>query len=122
MPSGALTRAARAESPKLRRSAAATRGADAGRARWLGWEGRPRRSRGPVDLVEQGAVGEMRGLRLAPAAERLVDGDHGDRLEGLGVLRLGGGFARPEVAPADDVLRQRAIEEVQVAGGDQPGP
>src|SRR5262249_2417577 len=53
-----------------------------------------------VDLVERAAVGEMRRLRLLPAAERLVDREHRKLREPARVFR---GYAR--VARAIAVLR-----------------
>ena len=60
-----------------------------------------------VDLIEDAAVGEMRGLRLLPAAERFVDGEQIHFAELCCVLRGGRLQTRPVVVAAGDVLPLR---------------
>src|SRR4051812_45371037 len=66
-----------------------------------------------VDTVENAAVGEVRRLGLLPAAELAVDGHQGQLLELRAVLRQGPRVAGPEVVLADQILGQRAVEEVE---------
>ena len=57
----------------------------------------------PVDLIEDAAFGEMRGLCLGPAAEVLVDLE---KLK-LGETRDVGGLSRGGIDRAEDVLRRQ---------------
>src|SRR5262245_28029374 len=59
---------------------------------------------GLVDLVERPTVGEVRGLRLCPAAEDLVDGECGHRRERVGMTREHRGVARAVVVFRCDLL------------------
>src|SRR5438105_12218209 len=67
-----------------------------------------------VDLVEDAAIGEVRLLRVGPAAEDIVDREslHGPELARI----LGGGLriTRAIVIPARNVLTLGAIEILEV--------
>ncbi len=68
-----------------------------------------------VDLVEHAAIGEMRRLRLAPAAEIPVDGDQGNGGKRAAILGQDRDIARAVEILRLDLLRLRRIEEIQDA-------
>ena len=84
----------------------------------------PRPRRGPslhaVDLVEHAAVGEVRLLRLGPAAEHLVDREQRDLRELRRVLRGDLVVDRPVEVLRRDLLAVGRIEVLEVGLGDLP--
>src|SRR6185437_16812805 len=70
-----------------------------------------------VDLVEDAAIGEMRRLRLAPAAEDLVDCEERDLRELVGMPRGDLGKARPVEIARRELLALGGVEESEIGLG-----
>src|SRR5262249_61058636 len=71
---------------------------------------------GPVDLIEDAAVGKVRLLGRRPAAE-LVDGHEVERGKPVAKLLHRLGVARAEIEPAGEFLSLRGVQKLQVGLG-----